>query len=102
MAWGAVASIPFIVSMLIPAFKKYYPTSNAWYLSSGFTYPVILFVSIVNGLGQGAAESAQGKYIADCATESTKGFFFSYFWAFYMGSQVIGNLISAFALGDIG
>lgn len=102
MAWGAVASIPFVVAMLIPAFRYTNQTSDSWYFSNGFTYPIIILVSVINGLGQGAAESAQGKYIADCATESTKGFFFSYFWAFYMGSQVVGNLISAFALGDIG
>jgi MFS family permease len=38
--------------------------------------------------------------VADCASEENKGFYFSYFWAFYMGSQVIGNLIAAFALGE--
>lgn len=102
MAWGGVASIPFIAGLLIPAFKFEQPNNDNWYFSTGFTYPVIMVISIINGLGQGAAESAQGKYIADCATEKTKGFFFSYFWAFYMGSQIVGNIITAFVLGDIG
>jgi hypothetical protein len=31
--------------------------------------------------------------------EENKGFFFSYFWAYYMGSQCFGSLISAFVLG---
>ena len=58
MAWGAVASIPCIVALLIPAFKFEQPNNDSWYFSSGFTYPVILVISVVNGLGQGAAESA--------------------------------------------
>lgn len=48
------------------------------------------------------AQTAQGKYIADCATENNKGFFFGFFWACYMGSHVVGDLIYAFVLGDIG
>ena len=40
----------------------------------------------LDGLGNAIQWVAQGKYIADCATEKTKGFFFSYFWAYYMAS----------------
>ena len=36
--------------------------------------------------------------MSDCATEETKGFFFSYFWAFYMSSQIFGSLIAAYCL----
>jgi hypothetical protein len=35
------------------------------------------------------------------ASDSNKGFFFSYFWTFYMSSQVFGNLISAYSLGSL-
>ena len=45
---------------------------------------------------------AQGKYISDCATEKSKGFYNGYFWAFYMCSQVIGNLIAGLILGQGG
>jgi len=44
---------------------------------------------------------AEGKYISECATETTKGFYFSYFWMFYMLSQVFGNLIAALILGEM-
>jgi MFS family permease len=44
---------------------------------------------------------AEGKYISECATEETKGFYFSYFWAFYMQSQIFGNLIAALILGEM-
>jgi hypothetical protein len=35
-----------------------------------------------------------------CAVEENKGFYFAFFWAFYMGSQIFGNLIAALALGS--
>jgi hypothetical protein len=43
----------------------------------------------------------QGKYVSDCATEETKGFFFSYFWAFYMSSQIFGSVIAAYCLNQM-
>ena len=44
---------------------------------------------------------AQGKYISECADESNKGFFFGYFWAWFMLSQIIGNFIAAMVLGKL-
>jgi MFS family permease len=54
-----------------------------------------------NGFGQGISQPSSGTYISECATERTKGFFFAFYWAFYMGSQVFGNLIAAFVLGEL-
>ena len=48
----------------------------------------------------GVVQPASGTYISECATEEKKGFYFAFFWSFYMGSQVIGNLIAAFMLGS--
>jgi hypothetical protein len=50
--------------------------------------------TFINGFGQGIAQPASGTFISDCATERSKGLFFAFFWAFYMGSQVVGSLIS--------
>jgi len=55
-------------------------------------------MSAICGIGNSLVWPAQGKYIADCANEDTKGFFYGYFWAYYMSSQVIGNLIGAAVL----
>ena len=55
--------------------------------------------SIINGFCVGILWSGLNQYIADLATEHTKGLFFSFFWCFYMSSEVFGNLISAFLLG---
>jgi len=60
----------------------------------------MIITSIATGVGEGITQPAAGKYITDCTTEETKGFYFAFFWAFYMGSQVFGNLIAAFVLGS--
>ena len=60
----------------------------------------MLGTSIATGIGEGIAQPAAGKYISDCTTEETKGFYYAFFWSFYMGSQVFGNLIAAFILGN--
>lgn len=30
-----------------------------------------------------------------CTTAKTKGFYFGYFWAMYMSSQIVGNCVGA-------
>ncbi len=39
--------------------------------------------------------------MGECANDKNKGFFFGYFWAFFMASQVLGNLIAALILGPL-
>ena len=33
--------------------------------------------------------------MSKCASESNKGFYFGYFWAWYMSSQIVGNALGA-------
>ena len=60
-----------------------------------------LFSAAVNGFGAGVLWVAQGKFVGECATDTNKGFFFGYFWAFFMSSQILGNLIAALILGRL-
>ncbi len=53
----------------------------------------------MNGFGAGILWVANGYYISECACDSNKGFFNSYFWAIFMMSQIFGNLIAALVLG---
>ncbi len=101
MAWASLFSLPFIIGLLLPAYKSLDLNSTSFWFSNAFVYSVILFVSLLNGLGEGVSQPASGSYIANCATEHNKGFYFAFFWAFYMGSQVFGNLIAAFVLGAL-
>ncbi|CDW77194.1 major facilitator superfamily protein [Stylonychia lemnae] len=99
MAYGAVLNIPFMIIIILPALKSENLKSKSWVYSNGFVYAMILLASVFNGFGQGISQPSSGTYIAQCATEKTKGFFFAFYWAFYMGSQVFGSLIAAFVLG---
>jgi MFS family permease len=100
MAWASLFAIPFMISLLLPAYKSIYMDSDSFWLKDGFVYPVIYVTSLLNGLGEGVSQPASGTYMSDCAIEENKGFYFAFFWAFYMGSQVFGNLIAAFVLGN--
>ena len=97
--FGSALCVPFIVALLQPAYLSKDPDSTNVLLTTGFIYATIIIASILNGVGQGISQSSAGSYISDCANEATKGFYFSYFWAFFMGSQVFGNLIAAYVLG---
>lgn len=101
MAWASLFAIPFIVSLLLPAYKSIYMDSTSFWLQDSFVYPIIYVTSLLNGLGEGVNQPASGTYISDCAIEENKGFYFAFFWAFYMGSQVFGNLIAALVLGNL-
>jgi MFS family permease len=101
MMWSSLFAIPFIVSLLLPAYRSLDLYSDAWYFQNSFVYTMILITSLLNGLGEGVSQPASGTYISDCAIEQNKGFYFALFWSFYMGSQVFGNLIAAFVLGNI-
>jgi MFS family permease len=100
MARFAILNIPFIIALLLPAYKGDFPNSKIFLLNDWFVYPVILLTSLMNGFGQGVVQPASGNYISDCANEENKGFYFALFWSFYMGSQVFGNLLAAFLLGN--
>ena len=66
------------------------------FFSDTFIYLMNTFGAIVSGLGAALLWVSQGIYIAECATERTKGFFFGFFWSFQMGSQIVGNLFAAY------
>lgn len=100
MAWGSALCLVFVVSLMFPAIRSENPTSGNFFISDKFVYPLMIFTSIATGVGEGLAQPGAGKYISDCTTEETKGFYFAFFWSFYMGSQVFGNLIAAFVLGN--
>jgi MFS family permease len=103
MAYSSLLNLPFIIALVIPALNMNIEnhSGRGFFLSDGFVYPLIVITTFINGFGQGIAQPASGTFISDCATERSKGFFFAYFWAFYMGSQVIGSLISGIILDHI-
>ena len=61
-------------------------------------YWTIIGTAALNGVGASILWTAQGKYISECATNKNKGRLNSYFWVFYMSSQIIGNLVGSIVL----
>ena len=66
-----------------------------FFTSKRFVVPFLFISHIIAGFGQAIIWVAHGEYISLCATDETKGFFFALFWAFYMGSEIFGNLTGA-------
>ena len=60
----------------------------------------MIISAVINGFGAAILWVAQGYYIADCANKQNKGFFYSYFWAIFMLSQILGNLIASLVIGN--
>ena len=100
IAWGSVLCILFVASLILPAIKSENLESDNVFLSANFVYPFMLLTSSLTGFGEGMAHPAASKYISECCTEQTKGFYFAFFWSFYMGSNFFGNLLAAFVLGS--
>ena len=88
----------WITSSLLAVFRE---QLHAKGIADSVIQLALLSAAIVNGFTVGVLWAAANQYIADCSSEENKGFFFSYFWAFYMTSQIIGNLIAAFVLGRL-
>ncbi|CDW82555.1 major facilitator superfamily protein [Stylonychia lemnae] len=96
---GAIFKSLWVLACIVPAYGSQSSDKDYWLYSRDFIYPFQLIMSAICGIGNSMVWPAQGKYIADCANEETKGFFYGYFWAFYMSSQIIGNIIGASVLG---
>ena len=59
---------------------------------------LLILTAAINGAGAGILWVAQGKFISDCACKENVGFFNSYFWAFFMASQITGNVTAGLVL----
>ncbi|CDW90286.1 major facilitator superfamily protein [Stylonychia lemnae] len=64
--------------------------------SAGFIYTTQISIQIIQGICLGLKWVAGNKYISQCATEETKGFYFGLFWGIFMISMVFGSLMAAF------
>lgn len=91
----------WILCFIPPAFYPDHKDSSLFLFNRTFIQVLSLFSAAVNGFGAGILWVAQGKYVGECATDTNKGFFFGYFWAFFMASQILGNLIAALILGRL-
>jgi hypothetical protein len=98
---GGLCESCFIVCFLLPSsYSEADPENLPWYLDKTFIQYMLIISAAINGAGGGILWTSQGKFIAKCATDENKGFFNSFFWAFYMSSLIIGNITAALVLGN--
>jgi len=77
MVLGSVLDCIWILTSLVPVMKlkhemnpvKDDKATEPFYFSDFFVYFIVILTSILGGLGESMQWVAQGKYIADCATE---------------------------------
>jgi Ion channel regulatory protein UNC-93 len=95
MMAGSIFDSLWIITQIPPAYKVEEPLYYSIFVTESFIITSNTLTSICSGVGAALLWVAQGKYISECSTEETKGFYFGMFWAFYMASQVFGNLIAS-------
>jgi len=93
---GGLCYFVRILFFLLPAYFK--TESHSWLTSPTTITVLIIVTAMLNGFGAGILWVAQGEYLSLCATEATKGFYFSYFFVIFMVSQIIGNLVAGFVI----
>ena len=76
----------WLISNIFAAIKHEYPDLDSVIVRAPFVYTVGIIASLINGFGVTVMNVAQGNYVSLCATEETKGLYFSLFWMFYMGA----------------
>ena len=95
---GGIGNTIWILSTILAAKQSTYKDDN-FLETKTFTTVVLFVATIINGTSVGILWASANSYVASCASENDKGFFFGYYWSFYMMSQIFGNLIAAVILG---
>ncbi|CDW83659.1 major facilitator superfamily protein [Stylonychia lemnae] len=94
---SAIIDTLWILAIIPSALISENPSIRDSFIASDFfIYTSQTLIQIMQGLFLGIKWVAGNKYISQCATEETKGFYFSFFLGMYMLSIILGSLISAF------
>ena len=94
---GVVGSLPkamstatlgyfcWICCFILPSKLREWPEGETvpWILDDSVIKVLLLLTAAINGAGAGILCSSEGKFLTICACEENKGFFNSYFWAYF-------------------
>lgn len=98
---GALCYAFYVGAFILALERSEHPDSEKWASMYNFIYGFILVSAAICGFGASILWVAEGKYISNCAQKANSGFFNSFFWAFLMSSQVIGNLMAALVIPEL-
>ncbi|CDW81861.1 major facilitator superfamily protein [Stylonychia lemnae] len=88
----------WVICYSLPAYKNDNPNSDQFFVQESFIKALIFLTTFLYGFLSGPLWVCQGLVLSKYATQSTKGFYNSFFFSFFMASQVFGNLIAALVL----
>ena len=94
---GGVCFSLILIVQILPSWYSYLEDNPAeklkvdgkWYsflVDHTFICVILVMSSVISGCGLSWLWICQGEYMTMCATDSTKGFYFGYFWVWYMSS----------------
>ena len=99
MSLGAFGYVFWILCFILVAFYAQYKEDHPGKEPSGILdkrlIKILIYIaSCITGLGAAVVWVAQGEFVSECACDENKGFYNSYFWFFFMGASMFGNLIA--------
>jgi hypothetical protein len=97
---GSLTNSLYAATFILSSYYGDNPDLHAWYLKT-FLIVIVYVAAVLNGFGASIIWLAQGKYVAQCASDSNKGLFNGTFWAILMFSNIVGCLMSAFLIGSV-
>ena len=94
----------WIICFILPSYYAKYKQEHGSMegapaiLNKNLIEALLFITAAVNGAGAGILWVSVGKFISECACQENSGFFNSYFWCFFMASQIIGNVTAGVVL----
>ena len=86
MSGATLCYFIWISCFILPSKLNEWPDDESekpWYLNKTFISTILLITAGINGAGAGILCSSEGKFLTLCACDENKGFFNSYFWAYF-------------------
>ena len=95
---GTLCYSLYLASFWLAALRHENKTSEKFYFNAGLIAALVMTTACLGGFGASILWVAQGSYLSECANQKNKGLFNSFFWAVYMSTQIIGNILAAFVI----
>ena len=95
---GSLTFSLYNATFILSSYYVEKPELDTWYLNQTFIIVIVYVAAVLNGFGASIIWLAQGKYVAQCASDSNKELFFWVFNAILMCSYIVGCLMSAFVI----
>eukprot|EP00347_Sterkiella_histriomuscorum_P022750 403337297 len=101
MIAGGIGNVQWILMTILAAEQERKVNEDLIEDPNIYVTALLFLSTMINGLTVGILWTCANNYVARCSSIQNKGFAFSYFWTFYMTSQILGNMIAAYTLNTM-